>query len=258
MDRSQPSLKARLTAGEQLLGALVRMPAEDNVEMLGVAGFDFVLIDCEHGPADVIALRHHLTIAELYGLGVLVRIGSGESALALRALDQGADGIVAPHVDSPEDAAALVGAVHYPPLGERGFATYPRAGRFGTVAPDHHLRRAAESTLVIAMLESPVAVTSASAILRTPGVDGYLIGAADLRASSTSVDPPVAEAVRSIREAADGTGAVRCDLVSDPAAARASLADGAQLVVYNLTQVLMTLFRELRVESGQDARGRSA
>ncbi|NIK61581.1 HpcH/HpaI aldolase family protein [Kribbella shirazensis] len=246
--RTPRSLKARLSAGEQLLGALVRMPAEDNLEMLGVAGFDFVIVDCEHGPADVVALRHHITIADLYGMGVLVRIGGGESALALRALDQGAEGIVAPHVDSAEDAAELVRSVHYPPLGERGFATYPRAGRFGTVVPEDHLRRAAESTLVIAMLESPAAVAATSAILRTPGVDGYLIGAADLGASSTDTDPSVAEAIQSIRADADGTGTLRCDLVPSLAAARASLADGAQLVAYNVAHVLMTHFTELRVD----------
>src|SRR4051794_3013421 len=106
-DRSRPApvpLKARLSAGEVPIGALVRMPSEDLIDMLGVAGFDFVIVDCEHGPADVLALRRHITVADLHEMAALVRIGAGESALALRALDQGAQGIIAPHVDDAESA----------------------------------------------------------------------------------------------------------------------------------------------------------
>ena len=73
--------------------------------MVAVSGFDFVLIDCEHGPADLIPLRQHIAAARLHGVEVLVRIGAHEPALALRVLDQGATGIVAPHVDDADDRA---------------------------------------------------------------------------------------------------------------------------------------------------------
>ncbi|SDT37300.1 HpcH/HpaI aldolase family protein [Microlunatus soli] len=238
-------LKARLSAGETPIGALVRMPSEDVIEMLGVAGFAFLIIDCEHGPADVVALRRHITVADLHGMPVLVRIGEGENALALRALDQGAQGIIAPHVDDAADAAALVRAVHYPPYGQRGFATYPRAGRFGTVPAEDHRRAARETTLVIAMLESPTAVDNTEAILNTPGIDGYLIGAADLAAASGPDDPPVPEAIAEIRRRAAQIGSIRTDLVGDARAARDARAAGAGLIVYNLTQALMGFFGEL-------------
>jgi len=135
------SMKARLVRGEQLLGALLRMPSEELTEMVALSGFDFVLIDCEHGPADLALLRNHIVLAACHDVDVMVRIGSGEPALALRALDQGAIGIVAPHVDTPEQAQALVNSVHYPPLGHRGFATYSRAGQFGLVTPQEHRQR---------------------------------------------------------------------------------------------------------------------
>lgn len=244
------SLKERLASGERMIGGLIRMANEDVVEMLGVAGFDFLLIDCEHGPSDVTGLRRHVVAAQLHGMAVLVRVGAGESALVLRALDQGAEGIVMPHVDSPEEAAALVRAAHYPPRGDRGFATYPRAGRFGTVTPQEHLDRAARSTLVVAMLESPRAVAAAVAILATPGVDAFLIGTADLAASSHAGDPPLHEAVAAVREAGRATGAARIDLVGDAEAARDAFADGASLVVYNLPQAQMGLFAQLRVDPG--------
>ncbi len=107
------SLKSRLADGDRLLGVLLRIPAEELVEMCAVAGFDFVLIDCEHGPADLVPLRQHLAITAAYAVPALVRVGSTEPALALRALDAGAAGIVAPHIDTPAQAAGAgrVGAL---------------------------------------------------------------------------------------------------------------------------------------------------
>jgi 4-hydroxy-2-oxoheptanedioate aldolase len=173
------------------------MPCDEVVEMLAVAGMDFLVIDCEHGPADVMALRAHIALAEVHGVPVLVRPGEREPGLILRALDQGAQGIVAPHIETATEAQDLVAMVHYPPLGRRGFATYPRAGRFGTVSAGDHRQNAAD-TLVIAMLESPSAAAVSAEILSTSGVDGYLIGTADLSASSGEGDPPVAESVAAI------------------------------------------------------------
>ncbi|MHA6784299.1 HpcH/HpaI aldolase family protein [Pseudonocardia saturnea] len=238
-------LRARLRAGERASGALVRMPCEDVVEMLAVAGLDFVLIDCEHGPADVLALRHHLALADAHGMAVLVRPGEGEHTLAQRALDQGAQGIVAPHVDSVADAEALVRALRYPPRGVRGFATYPRAGRFGTVTAVEHRAAAEDRTVVIAMLESPAAIRDAGAILAVDGIDGYLVGVADLGASRGPDDPTVDELLAAVRADPATAGAVRADLATGDTAA--AVAAGAQVVVHNLTHVLMAVFRGLRV-----------
>jgi 4-hydroxy-2-oxoheptanedioate aldolase len=240
------SLRARLLGGEQVVGGLVRMPSEEIVEMLAVAGLDFVLVDCEHGPADVGLLRQHLALADAHGLPVLVRIGEGEHHLAQRALDQGAQGIVAPHVESAAEAEALVRAVHYPPRGVRGFATYPRSGRFGTVDPAEHRASAAESTLVIAMLESPAAIRDAASIVAVDGIDGYLVGVADLGAARSPDDPSVPELLASVHADPGTAASVRADLANDAGAAAASLADGAAMIVYNVTHVVMTALRGLR------------
>jgi 4-hydroxy-2-oxoheptanedioate aldolase len=241
------TLKARLAAGEQLLGALFRMPAEETVEMVGVAGLDFVVIDAEHGPADVGLLRQHLALAELHSMAAVVRVGSREPALVLRALDAGAQGIIAPHVDTPEQGAQLVDAAHYPPLGHRGFATYGRTGRFGTVAAADHLRNQSDATLVIAMIESPQGVANTADILAVPGVDGYFIGPSDLRVATGPDDPSVEDAIQQVHATAAGTDAIRLELVGTPAAAQQALVAGAQLVVYNLTQVWMDTLSTLRV-----------
>jgi 4-hydroxy-2-oxoheptanedioate aldolase len=232
-------LKARLADGERLLGVLLRMPAEELVEMCAVAGFDFVLIDCEHGPADVVPLRQHLAITAAYAMSTLVRVGAAEPALVLRALDAGAAGIVAPHIDTAAQAAALVDSAHYPPLGHRGFATYSRAGRYGQVEPRTHQERLVAETLVIGMIESPEGVANRREILATAGLDGIMIGTADLRASSTPSDPPPPDAIRAVHTELAQRGRVRMDIVNSADQARRSFADGATMVVYNLTHAIM-------------------
>jgi 4-hydroxy-2-oxoheptanedioate aldolase len=245
-----PSLRTRAQRGDRLLGALLRMPAEELVEMVAVAGYDFVLIDAEHGPADVLALRQHIALAQVHGMPVIVRVGQGDSGMILRALDQGAEGVVAPHIDDAADAAALVASAHYPPLGTRGFATYSRAGRFGETDAETHRARFAENTLVIGMIESPRAVASAAAIAGTAGLDGIMIGPADLAASSGPDDPLLPDATAAVHDAIATAGKLRMDIVGTASAATAAFEDGARLVVYNLAHALMAHLRDLRAPRG--------
>lgn len=240
------SMKSRARDGEKLLGVLLRMPAEELVEMVALSGFDFLLIDCEHGPADLVPLRQHIALATMHGVEVLVRIGSHEPALALRVLDQGATGIVAPHVDDAETAQELVDAVHYPPLGRRGFATYSRAGHFGLVDPAAHRQRMLDDTLVFGMIESPAGVAAAADIFAVPGIDGTMIGTADLGASRADDDPSVAELVAAVNTVLAGSPAMRMDIVTGPDRAAAAFAGGADLVVYNLAHTLMGHLADLR------------
>ncbi|SDD12024.1 HpcH/HpaI aldolase family protein [Auraticoccus monumenti] len=239
-----PRLRRRLDEGERLLGVLLRLPSEDLLEMAAVSGFDFVLIDCEHGPADVVELRRHVTVAQLHGVDVLVRTGSDEPALVLRALDQGAAGVVAPHTDDPATATRLVDSVRYPPHGHRGFATYTRAGDFGRVPAAEHRERAAQA-LVIGMIESPDGVRAVDAVLDVPGLDGLMVGAADLAASRTGDDPPLQECLDTVHRAVAAHGALRMDIVLTPEQASASFGAGAQLVVYNTAEVLMRHLAQL-------------
>lgn len=239
------SLRARARAGEKLLGALLRMPSEELVEMLAVAEFDFVLIDCEHGPADITALRNHIALAAVHGVPVIVRVGENDRGQILRVLDQGAEGILAPHLDTAADAAALVDASLYPPVGHRGFATYSRAGRFGETPPAEHLDRWLENTLVLGMIESPGGVRNVEGIVATPRLDGILVGPADLAASSGPDDLPLADAIAAVHGALAAAGSLRMDIVGTRAAAEASFAAGADLVIYNLASSLMQHLRDL-------------
>ena len=239
------SLRSRLEAGDRLLGALLRLGNEELVEMVAVSGFDFVLLDTEHGPADVTELRRHLVLAETHDVPVLVRVGGHEPAQVLRVLDAGAEGVVAPHVDTAEQAEALVASARYPPTGVRGFATYGRSGRYGLVDPEAH-RRAAERTLVFGMIESPAGVTERAAIVATAGLDGIMVGTADLRTASGPDDPDPAASLAAVHRTLAEAGAYRMDIVNGRPQAAAAFADGARLVVYNLTATVMAHLADLR------------
>lgn len=257
-DAERHSLKERLAAGERLYGALLRLPSETLVEMAGVAGLDYVVVDCEHGPADTALLQHHLTAAAAQGIEVLVRVGTSEPALALRCLDLGAAGIIHPHVDDAQDARRAVASVHYPPLGRRGFATYSRAGRFGTVPAAAHVA-ASRDALVVVMIETERACSAATEIAATPGVDAVLVGPADLAADCAFpgqdvVDALVTKAHRATREA----GRLVMTIVPGAEGAKAAERAGAQLVLYNMAQVLMDTFRSLAPSPPRDGQGTRA
>jgi 2-keto-3-deoxy-L-rhamnonate aldolase RhmA len=244
--RPAHGLKRRLAAGERLVGALVRMPSEALVEMSAIAGMDYLVIDVEHGPSDLVALQHHLTAAAAHGLPVLVRVGEDEPALVLRCLDLGATGVIVPHVDDADAARRAVAHAHYPPRGERGFATYTRAGRYGAVPAERHLRRAAEDTLVVVMIETGAACRDAAAILSVDGVDAVLVGPADLAVSLGRPAPgQVEELMAAVHAEAARAGRTVMTIVGDAVAGERALRDGAGLVLYNLTAVLLRTLTNL-------------
>lgn len=227
-----------------LHGAILRMPAEDIVEMIAVAGLDFLVLDLEHGPDDATVLKHHLALAQAHRMPVLVRTGERDRHVIQRALDLGAAGIIVPHIDDAEAAAEAVRWTRYPPQGERGIATYTRSGRFGTLTADEHAA-AAEDHLLLVMLESPVAAENAPQILATPGVDGYMIGPGDLSfaiASDADETRTPQELTERMHRAGVEAGAVRTDIVSTVAQAQEATAQGCRLVVHNLAAVMMSSF----------------
>jgi 4-hydroxy-2-oxoheptanedioate aldolase len=161
-------------------------------------------------------------------------------------LDAGAEGVVVPHVDTAEQARAVVDAAHYPPMGHRGFGSYGRTGRFGLRSPAEHQQSALANTLVFGMIESPLGVANSAAIASVPGLDGVMVGTADLRASSGADDPDPAESIRRVHATLAECGVLRMEIVAGVEQAAAALDDGAQLVVYNLTATVMAHLAILR------------
>jgi 4-hydroxy-2-oxoheptanedioate aldolase len=258
-----PTLAARLRAGEPLLGLVAKMPAPAVIETAGHAGFDFAVIDTEHGVADTGSVEHHLRAADSAGLAALVRVGANQPIDILRALDAGAAGIVVPHVNDSGDAHAAVRAAYYPPHGDRGLAVSTRAGRQGLASIEEHVRHATDNTLVVVQLEDAGALTHAGELARTDRVDAVFIGPTDLSISLGYPGQPghpevVAAIDRIAEEVVAAERAALCVLVSSEDEAQVWRSRGARLLLFSaaalLSERLASVVRGVRMGEAPLAR----
>jgi 2-keto-3-deoxy-L-rhamnonate aldolase RhmA len=201
--------RAALASGRlPVLGTWVKIPATETLELVALAGFDFVVIDLEHSPLGLESVSRLISTATLSGMAPLVRVPGHDVDIAQRLLDAGAEGIVVPHVDTLDQAHAVVAGTRFPPLGSRGVGSTSRAGQWGAMPREEYLRFGREEVVVIAQIESAVGVSNASAIAAVDGIDALLIGAADLAVSEQAVesDPAVVELIERIVRAGAANG----------------------------------------------------
>ena len=176
-----PNTKQKLRNNEVALGGWVMIGHPSVAQIMAGEGFDWIGVDMEHTPIDI-GVFHQIALAVTgSGCDLLARLHSCDPVLAKLVLDAGADGVIVPSINTPEEAALAVAMCKYPPEGFRGAALCRATdfGRnFGPYFSGHN-----DNVLVIIMLEHIEAVSNADAILATPGVDGVLIGPYDLSAS---------------------------------------------------------------------------
>jgi len=191
--------KARLRAGERIVGTWMKTPSPIIAEVLSLTDLDCLCLDAEHAPFDRAAIDGCIFAARAAGKPVLVRTPSAAPEHILNALDCGADGVVLPHIRSVAEAEAAARASHYGP-GGRGYAGSSRAARYTRSSIVEHRARSA-GTIVIAQIEDPEAVDAIDAIAAVQGIDALFIGAVDLAVGygADSVDDPrVVQAVERI------------------------------------------------------------
>jgi staphyloferrin B biosynthesis citrate synthase len=186
------SFRARLLAGELLLGTFVKTPTIHTTEILGELGYDFVVIDQEHAPFDRTAIDAVLLAARAARIPALVRVPAADPAPILAALDDGAHGVVVPHVSDVEIARRVASSSRYRG-GARGFSNSPRAGRYGTASVWEHVDTCDALTTVIAMIEDPSALDKVDDIVACHGIDAFLIGRGDLTVSLGAAAPDAPE-----------------------------------------------------------------
>lgn len=185
-DRPAPrQFRTRLIAGEPLIGTFMKVPASQNTELLALEGFDFVVLDEEHAPWDRVTLDGALLAARAFGAAGLVRIARPDAASVLAALDDGAVGIMCPHVDSAEKARAIASWARYHG-GTRGSGA-SRGSDYGGIDK----RASDESTAVICMIEDRQALDHIDAIAAVEGVDALFLGRGDLGLSLANATDPV-------------------------------------------------------------------
>ena len=203
--------KAKLAEGEVVFGAIITRYSPDLVEIFGAIGFDFVMIDCEHGPMNLDQVEHMVRAAESFGITPIARIPNHEESTILRFLDRGLQGIIVPHINTGEAAAGVARAARYYPDGYRGMGG-GRAHDYGVgVTRDESTTWVNSNLLVIPMVEEVEAVQNLDQILAVPGADVLHVAASDLGQSmgfppQSEVRKVMGEVVPRVRAAGKSVG----------------------------------------------------
>lgn len=226
-------VKRELKAGRRTVGAWLSLGSSIAAEIMADAGFDWLLIDMEHGPGDYQTLLGQLQAMQGSAAVPLVRVQWNDPAVIKRVLDLGAHGVMIPLVGSTAECEAAVRACKYPPEGSRGVAGSHRAAGFGRFTAEYWKRANAE-TLVIVQVETTEAVERIDDILRVPGVDVAFVGPADLSAAlghlGDARHPDVQDAIGRVEAAAKRAGVALGTISRNWEEARALYARGYQMV----------------------------
>jgi len=202
------SFKRDLNAGKRLMGCWTSLANPITTEILGLAGFDWLLLDGEHSPNDISSFVLQLMALKDSPSAPFVRPQWNDSVLIKRLLDAGFYNFLIPCVDTAEEARAAVAATRYPPHGVRGVSVSMRGNRFGTVSD--YQRIANDNIVVCVQIESPGAVENIDAICKVDGVDSVFIGPSDLAANygqlGNPAHPDVQAGIRRVIERAKAAG----------------------------------------------------
>ena len=189
------TMKAKLQAGQPALGCSVMFPSPQMVEMLGYAGFDWVLLDCEHGslsPADVEVMA---MAADAAGVTAIARPRTNAAADIQSVMDRGVMGVQVPHVNTADDARRVVAAVKLGPGSGRGLAAGTRPDNWGLGPRGDFIAETNAQSLVCVQLEHAEAIENVDAILGVEGIDVFFVGPSDLSQSMGYPGKPNAPAV---------------------------------------------------------------
>ncbi|MEM3647461.1 MAG: aldolase/citrate lyase family protein, partial [Thermofilum sp.] len=191
---------------EVLIGAMIETPEPDVAELMGTLGFDWFWIDMEHCPLDFKDVQTILQAVGKSEAATLVRVPWNDPVYIKRALDLGPTGVIVPWVNSRDEAVKAVMACKYPPEGIRGCGPRRPVWYRGFT---EYVREANESVVVVVQIETGDALRNLGEILSVPGVDGTMVGPADLSASLGYLghpdEPVVVEAITRVADMHRGT-----------------------------------------------------
>ena len=232
-------VKELVRQGKVALGTFIFSTDPSMVEVAGLAGFDFVIIDMEHASLDSRDVQNHLRAAEAKGVTGFVRVGSRDPQAMARALDAGAAGIVLPHLGPAEDTRRMAAALRYNPEGTRPTCTGVRAAGFNVGEFARYAMASNEDVWLMGLVEDAETVDDIENVVAVPGLNAIMPGPADL-ATSYGVHgqfnhPKVRAAVDRLFAAMKGSSAaVPAMYITDPSEAAEWLAKGARILVYSI------------------------
>ncbi len=229
-------LKKKLENKSNVIGPFMKLPSPAVVEIAALAGFDFVIIDCEHGPLNMLEAENMIRAAHLSNMSAVIRVGENNPNMISRALDIGADAVQIPQISTKEDAINAVKSSKFSPLGERGVCKYVRAAGYSSMDKSEYFKYANENTLVIIHIEGLEGIENLDEILEVEGIDVIFIGPYDL---SQSLGIPgdvnnikVEEKMREVVNKASAKGKIVGTFVDDIDAANKWKSLGIQYMSY--------------------------
>lgn len=206
------------------------------VECAGYAGYDFVLLDMEHGPGSFEQLQNLIRAANVAKVMPVVRVPRGSDIFIDRALDVGAGAVLVPQVESAEQAAAAVSAAKFSPVGTRGTCRFTRSACYGADTGENYFT-AAQDTMVMIQAEGAKAIENIDAILDVAGIDVIFVGPYDLSASLGIIGqiehPKICSAIQEIVRKADAKGVKVGCFANDAAMARRWRDLGVRFIGYS-------------------------
>ena len=241
-------------AGKRLIGCWCSLASHVSTEVLGIAGFDWVLLDAEHAPNDVPSLIPQLMALKDSVSAPVVRPSWNDMVEIKRLLDAGVCNLLVPFIQSADEARRAVAATRYPPQGVRGVSVSQRGNRYGAVP--RYFEHANDNIAVLLQIENRAGVSAAADIAAVEGVDGVFVGPQDLAAGYGHIGnpnhPEVQAAIRTVFDAARAAGKPSGILTPVEADARRYLDWGATFVAVGSdlgvlrsgTQALADKFRE--------------
>lgn len=251
------AVRAKIKSGGKALGLFYELGGTAAAECLGLAGLDFFIIDCEHGPFDVESAQIAILAGERRGCTPFARAKDTSRASLLKLLDVGAQGLIVPFVHSVGDAKELVRYAKYSPLGERGFA-HARVSGFGKEPYAReirtHLETANRETLLLPQCETAGCLAHIEEIAALPGIDGIFVGPYDLSIAlgmpGEFENPAFLQAVERVRRACVQNGKISLIFTGGGTQARAYFRQGFDAVAAGMdAMLLVAAVEKLRQEA---------
>ncbi len=236
-------LKDKVHRGEAVFGTILPLPSPEAAEIAGLSGYDFLLLDTEHGPVTPEILGAMVRACRAVGVVPLARVREHHPKTILSALDVGCLGVMVPQVDSPEQAQALVAATKYAPAGTRSLAGATAAADWGRVAVRDHVTASNAAIMNLLQIETRTGLDAVESIARVPGVDVLFIGPGDLSQGlghpGAAAHPDVQAAINRIIRAGRAAGVPVGILALTPEDVKTYHALGATVFMDSLPRLLL-------------------
>jgi len=250
MHRDARKMREKWAAGEAVIGPFIQMPAVGEAEIFALAGFDFSIVDLEHGAIDVETAENMLRAAHTRGAVPFARVLANRPELIAQALNLGAAGVIVPHVDSPEEAREVVHSARYAPRGARGLCPFVRSADYSAAKGPEYYEEASQDVITGILLEGREAYEAIDEFFAIEGLDLIKIAPYDLSQSfgvpGDIYNPIVVKAVEEICAKVEGSEKVVGTFAEEPERAATWVAAGARFISTDVdSQILYRASREL-------------